>query len=98
TAMQSPIEGLEDRRLLSAASFSGGVLSLTGDPSSPNQFSIAQTRPGYIGGNVNGKTAGGPASAVHAIRISGGNARDVLYINPALNIPALIRTFGGDDL
>lgn len=91
------LEALEARQLLSSASFSKGVLSLVGDASIPNSLSVDLGSDGHVWANADGRLVSAPAGSVQGVFITGGAAADWVYINPSINVPAVINTYSGND-
>jgi len=89
----SQVEALENRQLLSSISLVNGVLTLTGDSNRANHLYVDIT--GLI--NATGSNRKVSISSVKKIVINGGQLGDRVWINPKINAPAIITTFGGND-
>lgn len=88
--------GLANSAQIASVSFDQGTLTLTGNASQANSMS-ADLYGGFIVANSDGKRISQALTAVHRIRITGGSAGDTIYINPAIQLPAAIAEFGGNN-
>ncbi len=89
-------EGLEDRRLMSTVSLSGGALYLVGNIDTSNTITatVSGTNLNY---NVDGQTGSYPLSQIQQIRVIGGLSQDNVNLDSNLTIAANINTNDGND-
>ena len=95
----SIIEGLEDRRLLSAdITFADGILKVEGDVGVPNQIRIfSQLRIGQLVAMAGSVRKSVPLAGVLAINVIGGDFNDRILMADTLKIPATLDGGAGDD-
>jgi len=91
------LEMLESRTLLSAVSFSNGVLTLTGDAGAANSLTVDLQSNGGFWANADGHVLSTNPGAVSKISITGGSGADWIYINSGISTAAVINTLGGTD-
>src|SRR5204863_71800 len=98
TAVQAAFETMEARRLLSTVAVADGVLVIDADPHTASNIIVDLHAPkGRIRGYCDGVQTTFAAADVKAIRVTGSDGDDKVYIDPALTLPTLIRTGAGDD-
>jgi hypothetical protein len=92
------LESLEDRRLMSAVNVVGGTVVLQGSPRGNNKLSVALDPGGKtLFVRANKLSAHVLTSSIKTIRVIGGEACDWVTIDPALKLPAYVRTGAGAD-
>jgi PKD repeat protein len=97
-AIQAAFEAMETRRLMSAVQVTDGVLIVDADPHTASNIIVDLHAPsGRITGYANGVKATFSADEVRAILVNGGEGDDSIFIDPALNLPTLIKGGAGDD-
>src|SRR5438045_1209402 len=90
------METLEARTLMSAVSFQGGVLSLTGDANSPNKIVVSlRPRKGEVVARVNRTVQILALAGLTEIDVAGGGRNNTIKIDPRLKVPAIIHTGAG---
>ena len=90
------LELLEGRRLLSSASLSGGVLTITGNSSSANDLG-AYVSGSNIVAQHNGATKSYSSSSVTKIVINGGSSSDNIWLTKDVSKPTSLNGSGGND-
>ena len=93
------LETLEDRRLMSTVSLTGGVLSVQADGDEPLKVWVNYHKPSdtiQVYANGQAKKSYRP-SAVSSLRIVGGEGEDSIFIEKEVTAPTDVRTGGGDD-
>jgi PKD repeat protein len=91
------VERLEDRRLLAAVAAEAGVLTISGDAGAPLAVRV-DVRRGALRVAADGAApATFPADGLTALRVTGGEANDVIRLSPRVTLPATIEGLGGDD-
>ena len=96
------LETLEGRQLLSATgsvTFSGGTLTVTGNPKAGADLSVQLSSNGkQITGNAgNGQIVSETLSSVKAVVVTGGTGADTIYVDTRVTIPVTINGGGGND-
>ncbi|MGF1632352.1 MAG: calcium-binding protein, partial [Phycisphaerae bacterium] len=96
---RASLEKLEVRKLLSAAVFNEGVLTLRGDAVEANELTVGLNADGTRLRGVANAAAGDwiDLADVKRIEIFGGDGGDHVYVEGTLNIPVFVRTGNGDD-
>lgn len=98
SAVQAAFETMETRRLLSTVVVTDGVLVIDADPRTASNIIVDLNAPDRrIRGYCQGVEATFAASEVKAVRITGSDADDSVYIDQAIKLPTLIRTGAGND-
>lgn len=98
SAVQAAFETMETRRLLSTVVVTDGVLVIDADPRTASNIIVDLHAPGgRIRGYCAGVEATFAASEVRAVRITGSDADDSVFIDKAIKLPTLIRTGAGND-
>ena len=97
-AIQAAFETMETRRLLSTVQVTDGVLIIDADPHTASNIIVDLHAPaGRIRGYAAGVEATFAADEVRAVRITGSDGDDSVYIDQSLKLPTLIRTGAGND-
>ena len=89
-------ETLESRRLMSSVALSGHSLAITGLADAGNTIAVGFGH-GQVHTIVNGDRQSFSLAGLKQITITGGEATDVVNVDPSVIIPVRIRTLGGDD-
>jgi hypothetical protein len=98
TAIQAAFETMETRRLLSTVQVADGVLIIDADPHTASNIIVDLHAPhGRIRGFCAGVEATFSADEVKAVRITGSDGDDSVFIDPSLKLPTLIKTGEGND-
>ena len=87
--------------MLSSASDVGGVLTIEGDSDAPNRVALRVTtrrREQWVVAVVNGQRSAFPLGALTAITVTGGDARDIVKVAPAIGLPVTVDGRGGADV
>ena len=92
----APVESLESRRLMSSVALSGRTLAITGLADAENTIAVGFGR-GQVHTIVNGDRQSFSLAGLKQITITGGDAMDVVKIDPSVIIPVRIQTLAGDD-
>jgi len=91
------LEVLEDRRYFSSTTFSGGVLTLTGDKDAANAIAVNSLGSQFVVAFCDSHGLIEPMSDVKQIDIIAGTVSDTIGVDPTINLPIVIQTYGGKD-
>jgi PKD repeat protein len=91
------LETLEDRRLLSSVTLTGGVLKVVGDPNSANDLVVQPAASGKIYVYANNVNKTFRISDVDVVQFTGGSKGDGIFLASKLNLDAVVNAGAGDD-
>ena len=98
SAVRAAFETMETRQLLSSVQLTDGVLIIDADPHTASNIIVdLHASQGRIRGYVGGVQESFPAEQVSSVRVTGSDGDDTVFIDPALDLPTVIRTGAGDD-
>lgn len=94
------IDMLENRQLLSAVTFSNGIVTVTGSTTAANHMQVGLSTSGseLTANNGQGQLQTYDTSSVKGISIVGGSGNDYVYIDKAITVPATINSGDGNDI
>ncbi|MBC7785677.1 MAG: PKD domain-containing protein [Burkholderiales bacterium] len=90
------VETLETRQMLSAVSFEGGVLSITGLANKSNNMTV-RVKGHRVITNLNGDTSSRRLAGLKSITITGGDKNDAIDVDPRMTLPVTILSRAGND-